>query len=99
MPYLAFPSTDISGERVIEDKQEKNGRFYAEQGNDNNARTPTNTGDLRLPHFEHRKVVFKLMAEQTGLDLNSLFEELADWEAQLKPLEKELFDELGGPEL
>lgn len=25
--------------------------------------------------------------------------ELADWEAQLKPLEKELNDELGGPEL
>ena len=31
--------------------------------------------------------------------LNSLFEELADWEAQLKPLENDLKDELGGPEL
>ena len=30
------------------------------------------------------------MAEREGVDLNSLFEELADWEAQLKPLEKEL---------
>lgn len=39
------------------------------------------------------------MAEQSGVDLNSLFEELADWEAQLKPLEQDVFDELGGPEL
>ena len=31
--------------------------------------------------------------------LNSLFEELADWEHQLKPLENDLKDELGGPEL
>jgi len=28
-----------------------------------------------------------------------LFDELADWEEHLKPLEKELFDELGGMEL
>ena len=39
------------------------------------------------------------MAEQTGESLNSLFDELADWEAQLKPLGQKVFDELGGPEL
>ena len=31
--------------------------------------------------------------------LNTLFEELSDWEAQLKPLEKQIYEELGGPEL
>jgi hypothetical protein len=31
--------------------------------------------------------------------LNTIFEELSDWEAQLKPLEKEIYEELGGPEL
>ena len=33
------------------------------------------------------------------MSLNSLFDELADWEDQLKPLEKSVFDNLGGLEL
>ncbi len=36
--------------------------------NDNNTTTPTNTGDLRLSDFEHRKVVFRLMVEKTGFE-------------------------------
>jgi hypothetical protein len=38
------------------------------------------------------------MAEYRGADLNPLFEELADWEEQLKPLDKHVFEDLGEPE-
>ncbi len=38
------------------------------------------------------------VAEQTGVNLNSLFAELADWEAQLKPLDSAAFEETGGAE-
>lgn len=36
------------------------------------------------------------LAEQGGQDLNPLFAELADWEAQLKPLDQRVFEKLGG---
>lgn len=39
------------------------------------------------------------MAEQTGVDLNSLFAELEEWESQLQHLDKSVFDDVGGSEL
>jgi hypothetical protein len=47
-----------------------------------------------------RKIISeKRLAEQGGQDLNPLFAELADWEAQLKPLDQRVFEKLGGPSL
>lgn len=39
------------------------------------------------------------MAEQPGIDLNSVFDELAAWEEQLKHIDSSVFDKLEGPEL